>query len=167
METITKSHTITYVFLFRCQFALANSSSIFKFYLNKSGETRTQTDVKQHGSGRLQLAQLYTPPRWKKLLMSVAALYTWDKNERRENSDTKLCIYSKSSTVTSLGRRKLSATQGSIVVAFKKTSLTQRNVLHHALHIVASKIEIRLTYNMGLRGWYLRSLCCWTLYSNL
>ena len=81
MEIITKSHTITYVFLFRCQFALANSSSTFKFYLNKSGETRTPTDVKQHGSGRLQLAQLYTPPRREKMLISVAALYTWQKNE--------------------------------------------------------------------------------------
>ena len=47
-------------------FALANSSSTFKFYLNKSGETRRTTDVKQHGSGGLQLAPLYTPPRWKK-----------------------------------------------------------------------------------------------------
>ena len=132
-NNITKSHTITYVFLFQCQFALANSSSIFKSYLNKSRETRTPTDVKQHGSGRLQLAQLYTPPHWKELLMSVAALYTWQKSEWRENSDTKLRIYSKSSTVTQLGRRNPSAGQGSIVVAFKKTSLIHRNVPHHSI----------------------------------
>ena len=61
-------------------------------------------------------------------------------------------MYSKSSTVTPLGRRNPSAAQGSIVVAFKKTSLTQRNVPHHALHIVGSKIEIRLTCNMELRA---------------
>ena len=104
-ENYNKPLTITYVFLFRCPFALANSSSTFKFYLNKSGETRTPTDVKQHGSGRLQFAQLYTPPRRKKMLMSVAALYTWQKNEWRENSVIELGMYSKSSTVTPLGRR--------------------------------------------------------------
>ena len=61
-------------------------------------------------------------------------------------------MYRKNSTVTQLGRRNPSAAQGSIVVAFKKTSLTQRNVPHHALHIVGSKIEIRLTCNMELRA---------------
>ena len=133
MEIITKSHTITYVFLFRCQFALANSSSIFKFYLNRSGETRTPTDVKQYGSGRLELAILYTPALERTVNVGCRTLYM-AKERMRENSDIELGIYSKSSTVTPLGRRKLSAAQGSIVVAFKKTSLTQRNVPHHALH---------------------------------
>ena len=66
--------------IFRCQFALADTSSTFKHYLNKSGETRTPsfyksqetrtqsfykseetrtpTDTKQLYSGRLQLAPL-------------------------------------------------------------------------------------------------------------
>ena len=41
---LTKSHIITYVLLFRCQFALADTASTFKFYLNKLGETRTPTE---------------------------------------------------------------------------------------------------------------------------
>ena len=72
MEIITKSHTITYVFLFRCQFALANSSSTFKFYLNKSGETRTPTDV------------IYTPALEKNINVGCRTLHMAKERMKRE-----------------------------------------------------------------------------------